>query len=79
MSTNSYCAAPPYAALVFQMDWESVKVMFHEHSLQAPGNLQDTAGDVYAHTSAAVWGVRVCLCVRRKERRYLVSNQTSSK
>jgi len=66
MSRNSYCAALPYATLVFQMDRESVKVMFHEHSLQAPGNLQDTAGEVYAHTSAAVWG---CVCVRVGERK----------
>lgn len=56
MSANSYCAALPYATLAFQMDRESVKVMFHEHSLQAPGNLQDTAGEMYAHTSAAAWG-----------------------
>lgn len=78
MSTNSYCAAPPYAALVFQMDRESVKVMFHEHSLQAPGNLQDTAGEMYAHTSAAV-GVYVCTCGREKEHRCLVGNEAGSK
>lgn len=78
MSANSYCAAPPYAALVFQMDGESVKVMFHEHSPQAPGNLQDTAGEMYAHTSAAAWG-GVCMCGREKEHRCLVGNEAGSK
>lgn len=57
-----------------------MKVMFHEHSLQAPRNLQDTAGEMYAHTSVAVWRGG-CVCERETERQHrcLVGSEAGSK